>query len=338
VKHKVISLGLNAIGRSGAARLAARWTAGLGAVLMFHHVRPYEPRPFEPNRILEITPEFLDAVLARVTALGYEIVPLADVPDRLRRPRGRFVCLTFDDGYRDNLVHALPVLEKHKAPFTIFVTAGFADRTATLWWSDLAEALERMPEAEIAGQRMPLPSPTQQQAAFGAAMAAMRHGDAEIIARLVAAAGVDSAERVDRFCLDWTEIAALDRLDLCTIAAHSLTHPLIALLDRAGAQREIVDSKRRIEEKLGRPVQHFCYPVGDPGAAGPREFEIAREAGFATALTTRPGVLFPEHADHLHALPRLSVNGLHQSVAEFDALLSGAAFHLFNRGRRLNVA
>jgi peptidoglycan/xylan/chitin deacetylase (PgdA/CDA1 family) len=338
VKHAVISLGLNALGKSGAARLAARWTAGLGAVLMFHHVRPYEPKAFEPNRILEITPEFLDAVLARLSARGYEIVSLADVPDRLRRPRGRFAALTFDDGYRDNLVHALPVLEKHKAPFTIFATTGFADRTAALWWADIAEALERLPNVEIGGRTMALSSASQKQAAFDAAMATLRQGDTGVVARLVEAAGVDTIERVDRFCLDWTEIAALDKLPLCTIAAHSKTHPLIALLDRAGALREIVGSKQRLEEMLGRPVQHFCYPVGDAGAAGPREFEIAREAGFATAVTTRPGVLYPEHSDHLHALPRLSVNGLHQSLAEFDALLSGAAFHLFNRGRRLNVA
>jgi peptidoglycan/xylan/chitin deacetylase (PgdA/CDA1 family) len=338
VKHAAISLGLNVIGRSGAARLAARWTAGLGAVLMFHHVRPHAPRPFEPNRILEITPEFLDAVLARTTAAGYEIVPLAEVPDRLRRPRGRFVALTFDDGYRDNLVHALPVLEKHRAPFTIFVATGFADRTATLWWEDLAEALDLLPEAVVAGRRRLLATPAQKQAAFDAVMAALRQGDGAPLAGLVAAAGIDGTERVDRFCLDWTEIAALDGLDLCTIAAHSETHPLLATLGRAEAQHEILGSKRRLEDELGRPVHHFCFPVGDPAAAGPREFEMAREAGFATAVTTRPGLLFPEHADHLHALPRLSVNGLHQSLAEFDALLSGAAFHLLNRGRRLNVA
>jgi peptidoglycan/xylan/chitin deacetylase (PgdA/CDA1 family) len=342
LKHAVFRLGLSTLSLTGAARLAAPWTAGLGAILMFHHVRPHEPRAFEPNRILEIAPAFLDAVIGHAKGRGYEVIPLGDVPGRLRKPSGRFVALTFDDGYRDNLVHALPVLQAHAAPFTIFVTTGFADRTATLWWSDLEEALERLPDLEFDGKRFPLGEARRKQAAFDAVMASLRSRPGpdllDAINSLALKAGVNSAERVDRFCLDWDEIRALDKLDLCTVAAHTLTHPMLALHDRATALEETVGSKRRLEHMLGRPVQHFAYPVGDAVAAGPREFEMARETGFATAVTTRPGMLFPEHVDHLHALPRLSVNGLYQNLKDFDVLLSGAAFHLFNGGRRLNVA
>ena len=77
--------------------------------------------------------------------------------------------------------------------------------------------------------------------------------------------------------------------------------------------------------------------MGDPGSAGPREFALARELGFATAVTTRPGHLFADHAAHLHALPRVSVNGCHQSPAALRGLLSGVPFLAWNRGRRLNV-
>jgi peptidoglycan/xylan/chitin deacetylase (PgdA/CDA1 family) len=85
-------------------------------------------------------------------------------------------------------------------------------------------------------------------------------------------------------------------------------------------------------------VRHLAYPVGDPTSAGAREFALAREAGFLTAVTTRPGHLFPEHAGHLHALPRVSLNGLHQTQGALRALLSGVPFWLWNRGRRVNVA
>jgi hypothetical protein len=81
----------------------------------------------------------------------------------------------------------------------------------------------------------------------------------------------------------------------------------------------MADSKTIIEQRLGRAVRHLAYPVGDPTSAGVREFRLAGEAGFATAVTTRPGHVFPAHAAHLHALPRVP-------------------FLAFNRGRRLNVA
>lgn len=105
----------------------------------------------------------------------------------------------------------------------------------------------------------------------------------------------------------------------------------------AFAEREMAESQARIAAELGRPVTHLSYPVGDPTSAGPREFAMARRLGFATAVTTRPGHLFPGHAEHLHALPRISINGLHQTDAALASLLSGVPFLALNRGRRLNV-
>jgi peptidoglycan/xylan/chitin deacetylase (PgdA/CDA1 family) len=83
---------------------------------------------------------------------------------------------------------------------------------------------------------------------------------------------------------------------------------------------------------------HLSYPVGDPTSAGPREFRIAAELGFKTAVTTRPGVLFPEHRQHLMALPRISLNGEHQQMRYVRVLLSGAATAVWNGFRRVNAA
>jgi peptidoglycan/xylan/chitin deacetylase (PgdA/CDA1 family) len=93
-----------------------------------------------------------------------------------------------------------------------------------------------------------------------------------------------------------------------------------------------------LEAALGVRPQHLAYPVGDPTSAGPREFRIAAELGFRTAVTTRPGVIFGEHRDHLTALPRISVNGDFQSRRYLKVLLSGAATGLWNGFRRVNAA
>ena len=69
-----------------------------------------------------------------------------------------------------------------------------------------------------------------------------------------------------------------------------------------------------------------------------REFELARELGFESAVTTRPGVLFPEHREHVCALPRLSINGRHENLSTVEILLSGAPFALVNRGRKVRAA
>jgi peptidoglycan/xylan/chitin deacetylase (PgdA/CDA1 family) len=83
---------------------------------------------------------------------------------------------------------------------------------------------------------------------------------------------------------------------------------------------------------------HLAYPIGDRSSAGAREFALASELGFETAVTTRKGMLFPEHSRHLMALPRLSVNGGWQNEALLDILLSGVPFLLWNRGSRVVTA
>ena len=135
----------------------------------------------------------------------------------------------------------------------------------------------------------------------------------------------------------WDELRMMAAEPLCTVGAHTMTHPMLAKHADDIARHEVTASKRRLEEEFGRDVRHFSYPVGDPASAGLREFAIARAAGFETAVTTRPGVLFPEHAAHLMALPRMSLNGLFQTVGEVRTLLSGLPTAMQNRFRRLNV-
>lgn len=158
------------------------------------------------------------------------------------------------------------------------------------------------------------------------------------IRALATRTGVDWRALVQDCCMNWDELADLARDPLCTIGAHTLSHPMLAKLSEADMRREIAESRAQIEARLGVRVQHFAYPVGDPAAAGPREFAAVRELGYASAVTTRPGMLFTEHADALAALPRLSVNGNWQDASVLEVLLTGAPFALWNRGKRVNAA
>jgi peptidoglycan/xylan/chitin deacetylase (PgdA/CDA1 family) len=93
-----------------------------------------------------------------------------------------------------------------------------------------------------------------------------------------------------------------------------------------------------IERELGgRPI-HLSSPYGDEGAARARDFALAKEAGFKTAVTTRTGVLFPEHRRYLTALPRISLSGAYQSLTYTALYLSGAPFALRNRFRQVSAA
>lgn len=346
-RHKAIAAAFRMMAATGADRWSRGFAQGVGVILTLHHVRAAERRGFAPNALLDITPDFLDRALRLIRAEGYDIVSLQEVLAHLRNPKpGRFfVALTFDDGYRDNVEEAWPILAKHEAPWTLFVTPGFADRTARLWWLELEEAIRALPRLDLAlpDGRFAVRTETDAEKirAFDRLYWRLRRGPEAIllstISALVAQAGIDHVALVERECLPWETLRALSGAPGVTIGAHTLTHPMLAKHDADGARGEIVESKQRLETELGIPIRHFAYPVGDPGSAGPRDFAFAAEAGFDSAVTTRPGHLFPEHAAHLHALPRVSLNGLHQNEAALRAVLSGLPFWLRSRGRRLDV-
>ncbi|GJD57609.1 polysaccharide deacetylase family protein [Methylobacterium dankookense] len=347
LRHRLFEAGFRAAAATGANAWLAPVARGLGLILTFHRVDPEPPAAFAPNRLLGITPDFLDATLTELTARGFEIVGLDAVPERLAAPGARpFAVLTFDDGYRDNVAHAAPVLRRHGAPWTLFVTSDFADQRGRLWWVELERAVARLTRIRIpvAAGHLDLParSPEEKARAFAAIYRDLRAGPEErlldTIAALCREAGFAPGEIAAELCLDWDGLRMLARDPAVTFGAHTISHPMLAKHADGRAAREIADGRARLEAEIGRPVRHLSYPVGDPGSAGAREFAIARELGFATAVTTRPGHLFAAHAGHLHALPRVSVNGCHQSRAALRGLLSGVPFLAWNRGRRLNVA
>lgn len=347
LRHKAFSAAFKVMAATGADRWGRGFAQGRGMILTLHHVRPWRETGFAPNRLLEITPDFLDLALGLIRKEGCDLVSLDEALVRLGdfKPDRFFVALTFDDGYRDNLDHAWPILAKHGAPWTLFVAPGFADRTARLWWLELEEAIRVLPRFELAlpggGFSARTETDREKQLAFATLYWRLRKGPEAIllsaISELTRQAGIDGAALVERECLPWDTLRSLSGAPGVSIGAHTLSHPMLAKHPQDVARREIVQSKARLEAELSLPIRHFAYPVGDPSSAGPREFALAQEAGFASAVTTRPGHLFEPHARHLHALPRVSLNGHHQSEEAVRALLSGLPFLLWNRGRRVNV-
>ena len=344
-RDTAIAAGFATFRATGLHRLLAPWTRGRGAILMFHHVRPNGSEAFAPNRVLEITPEFLESVIVLLRARNFEIVSLDTALARLaaqKQPGEKpFAVLTFDDGYRDNRDFALPVLRRHQAPFALYVTTGFAERSARLWWRELEAAVRRLDVIECDGPAGPLrlaaQTDAQKSRAFDTIYWQLRGQGEDVllatIARLCGDAGVDAKALVAQACMDWDEIETIAREPLCTIGVHTLSHPRLAKLSLEAARQEMAESRAIITARIGRPARHFSYPVGDATSAGAREFQLASQTGFASAVTTRPGMVLQAHAARALALPRLSVNGKWQQLEMMDVLLSGAPFALLNRGR-----
>jgi peptidoglycan/xylan/chitin deacetylase (PgdA/CDA1 family) len=325
------------------------FVAGVGVILTLHHVRPPRPGRFQPNRLLEVTPRFLDRVVKYLQRSGLDLISLGEMHRRMSEGdfSRRFVCLTFDDGYRDTLQFAYPILRQAGVPFAVYVPTSFPDRLGELWWLVLEAVIARNDHIglQIDGRNRTFDCSTlaAKRALYDELYWWLRARPTEaemrdVIRNLAACYHVDIAAFCDELCMTWPELAQLAADPLVTIGAHTVSHPMLAKLSNDVARSEMALSRSVIEAALSVRPEHLSYPIGDRTSAGPREFGIAAELGFKTAVTTRPGVLFPEHCRHLTALPRISLNGEFQSLRYVRVLLSGSATAMWSGFRRLDAA
>ena len=349
LRQTIIRGGLESLYFSGAHWALKPLVGGVGAILTLHHVRPARPDRFQPNRLLEVTPRFLTRVVKLLARSGVDVVSLDELHRRM--PEGdfsrRFVCLTFDDGYRDTLQWAYPILKEAGIPFAVYVPTSFPDRLGELWWLVLEAVIARNDRIGLTidgrDRKFDCRTVAEKRALYDELYWWLRARSTEnelreVIRGLAAFYHVDVAAFCNELCMSWAELADLAADPLVTVGAHTVNHPMLAKLSKNAMRSEIDLGRSVIEAALGLRPQHLSYPFGDRSSAAAREFEVAAELGFKTAVTTRPGVLFPEHSQHLLALPRISLNGDYQRIRYVRVLLSGAATAMWNGFRRLDAA
>lgn len=337
---------LDALYYSRAYTALAGLTSGVGVIFTLHQVRLEEREGFAPNRILEVTQDFLKRAVDKVREHGLDIVDMDEARHRLLHGGAPFAVFTFDDGYRDNYELALPVMQAADAPMTVYVPTSFMQGCGQLWWLALERIIARTNSIDVTLAGEPYIAACDNEESkwevFNTIYWAMRGMEEDeqraFIEKLAEDHGYSLRKLCDCECLSWDELADFAGEKGVQIGAHTVHHYALARLDEDMALEEMREGRRILEERLGRPVRHFSFPYGGPDSAGARDFALAERLGFHTAVTTRPGVLYPEHARHLTALPRVSLNGAYQKERYIDVFLSGVPFALYNGFRRVNAA
>jgi peptidoglycan/xylan/chitin deacetylase (PgdA/CDA1 family) len=341
-KKSIIRSGLEALYFSRAYALMQPFVGGVGAILTLHRVQPESRDKFRPNQHVEITPEFLELVIRRLERSGIDLVSLDEMHNRLTNAKfsRRFLSLTFDDGYRDTKEWAYPILKSHGVPFAIYVPTSFPERFGELWWVALELIIANnetvVLEMDRKTHRLNCRTLSEKYGAYRAIYRWLRSRRSEtelreIVRDLAIRYEIDMAEICSALTMTWDEITELAADPLVTFGTHSVSHSILAATPEAEVRSELRTARTVLEAALGREALHLAYPYGDASAAGPREFQIAAELGYKTAVTTKPSVLFPEHAGALTCLPRISLNGEFQRERYVDVLISGAGTALWNR-------
>ena len=238
------------------------------------------------------------------------------------------IAITFDDGYRDNLVHALPILAKHDLPATVFIATGYIGREQPFWWDELAAMILASPAAMhashvCAGRTISLDWDGPERAdrsgkwlAWNMPRTARQRSYIAIWGRL-RYAGVAERDavmhclrqrlttQIDPIALPMNdaELSQLTAGGLVQLGAHTVNHPSLPHMGPRERRQELEQSREMCSRFSTAPVDDFSYPFGDADAAVRSEVV---DLGFSSACSTRSGFLDEEQSD-LHLLPRITV-------------------------------
>ena len=283
---------------------------GRACVLCYHRVLPDEEFVADksPNSNL-IMPTSKFAEQMKFLSEKYKVVSMDELEKHLESDSNKFVVsITFDDGYKDNLVHALPILEKYNIPVTIYVITRLPDGDTWIWWYEIWDHLEKNNSVKANDMLKYTTIKTNKQKikTFKILLNLILNLPYDEQRKTVEnITGISSRKQYPQLCLSWDEIKKLDRHSLITIGAHTHSHPNLKQLTEEETFSEMMQSKNKLEDQLGHSVDHFAYPFGTENEADKKEFLLASRCRFRTAVTTRPQTIIRQTA--LNSINRLGM-------------------------------
>lgn len=250
----------------------------------------------DPHR-LAVSPENFRAQMSFLQR-NFPIVRFEDDWQGVTEPA---VTVTFDDGYADNFRQALPILEEVGVPATFFVSTGTLGTLHEFWWDELERVV--LGEAGYPGRfRLEDHQYGRSWSTVTMQERLLLHDDIHSLARKVGTsrredwleqlrvwAGLDRIGREANRPLRPEEVRLLAASRWATIGAHTVAHTPLALLAEEEQRREIIGSKRQLEELLAGEVPVFSYPFGTREDYDQISIRICREAGFRRAAANFPG-------------------------------------------------
>ena len=295
-------------------------------ILMYHRVARLMHDPWK----IAVSPDRFAEQIEALVQLRH-VVPLQWLAAQIAEGRlpKNVAAVTFDDGYLDVLAAAKPILERSACPATAFLVTGAIGETHYFWWDKLSRVAFETPvlpaelEIKIAGRvhrwRTKGTLTASQRGALEGSPAVTReqlHYELwrllrplepeprwELVMRVCAWAGIEIEVNSAHRPLTALEVGHLASPGFIDIGAHSVTHPVLPLLDETDRRAEVESSRAACEELIGEPIHAFAYPYGEFDAAA---VACVRDAGFACACTTRERAVSPKSDPMI--LPRLHID------------------------------
>lgn len=260
-------------------------------VIVYHSINTIQEDRIRAANI--ITPESFEAQI-QYLASSASIIPLEEYLDH--RERGiplseKKVVVTFDDGYKDNLTTAAPVLQKYAVPATFFIATNYIG-TGTIKWEDRLHCICSRAATEVlsldlptGNLALPLGSKEDKSRAIDYLVSLLSHlsqGEREQVLEQVFQTLKADCRDQEEVMMTWDDVRELAHTPGFAIGSHSAAHQHLTRITPNEVAFEISNSKTLLERELNAPVSLFSYPYGDYDQA---VIQAVKEAGYSGAVT-----------------------------------------------------
>ena len=282
---------------------------GAGAVLMYHRVLPDTQMADDLDIGMAVSSSNFEKQIKTLKS-KYKMVSMEEFDNNLRKKEKKFmITITFDDGYKDNLDYALPILEKFKVPATVYVTTRFLEGDTWMWWYELKEEIKNKSKLDFNFENTKYNFVLENQKQKNQVFKKLRELFLDLskekqIKLLEIITKKKERKNYSKICLSKEELKNLSKHPLITVGAHSHNHLNLRILEKEDLIYEIKESKIVLENLLKNKIKHFSYPYGQKKQVSEREKKIVADLDFATAVTTQ---VYPIKDCSPFLLPRMYV-------------------------------
>lgn len=304
--------------------------------LMYHRVADLETDPWE----LAVSPAKFEEQIALLTK-KFRVITVHELTKQLHNGKvtSDSICITFDDGYKDNFETARPILEKYNCPATFFIATKYVENQLPYWWDELENIILHSPkllpvlEVSINNESLRFSleedgslteeqkqkhqswtweqePPTQRCAAYFAIWEKLRPLPFQQIQDMLKSlrsvvqqeCPIDSAH----YPMTQDQLSNLGRHPLFTIGLHTHTHPALMFHPREVQLKEIAENKQKLESLLNYTVDNFTYPYG---IYDDTTLSVCSELKLKTTFTTNANCISNQSLPF--KLGRVQVQNLH---------------------------
>lgn len=303
---------------------------GQGVLFCFHRILPKDQHSaLFGGSGMAVSPEYLEQLILALKQRNYEFVSMDEVLIRLKKPKSKFVCFSFDDGYADNLSYGLPLFEKYEIPFIVYPSLNLLNGDLIRWWDILEQQILSDSEVKYAFPTHTIELKTETLEEKATAWWKIRSLFLEWEGKLSRSEMLQLLAKDEQWNNLFTKSVAIPELRLVelrnhrllTVGSHTVNHLPLKKLPEDQLRFELQESKRYLENLMKYEIKHLAYPYGSPNECGEREYHMARECGYLSGVTFNPGNITFNNLNPF-SLPRFA-GGESVKSEKLDHILNG---------------